>query len=146
MKNKILYDEPDFCISLVCEPRITSAGDAVPAIVDLIGDAITKQEYFCVMALDGRSEVIYTRVIHIGTLNQSLVHPREVFSDAIRERAAGIIISHNHPSGTCEPSRADQQITTRLKDAGKLLGIEILDHIIVMPDNRYYSFSEENQL
>jgi DNA repair protein RadC len=73
------------------------------------------------------------------------VHPREVFADAIADRAAGIIIAHNHPSGTLEASRADIQITERLKEVSKLVGIELLDHVILAKEG-YYSFSDEGLL
>ena len=95
--------------------------------------------------MDGASHIINTRTVFIGTLNQSLVHPREVFADAIADRAAGIIIAHNHPSGTLEASRADIQITQRLKEVSKLVGIELLDHVI-LSKNGYYSFSDEGLL
>ncbi len=103
------------------------------------------KEYFIAITLDGASRVIGTHIISIGTLNQSLVHPREVFYPAIQDRAAAIIIAHNHPSGQIFPSRADKQVTTRLKDAGKLIGIDIVDHIILAPDG-YYSFQDENEI
>ena len=103
------------------------------------------REHFIAITLDGSSRVINTHIISIGTLNQSLVHPREVFYPAIKDKAAAIIIAHNHPSGQLFPSRADKQVTTRLKDAGKLIGIEIIDHIILTPDG-YYSFQDEGLL
>ncbi len=91
-------------------------------------------------------ELISTsETVFIGTLNQSMVHPREVFADAIADRAAGIIIAHNHPSGTLEASRADIQITQRLKEVSKLVGIELLDHVI-LSKHGYYSFSDEGLL
>ncbi|CAA6805068.1 MAG: DNA repair protein RadC [uncultured Sulfurovum sp.] len=101
-----------------------------------------KQEYFLVITLDGASHIINTRTVFIGTLNQTLVHPREVFADAIADRAAGIIIAHNHPSGTLSASRADIQITERLEEVSKLVGIELLDHVILAKDG-FYSFSDE---
>ena len=103
------------------------------------------REHFIAITLDGSSRVINTHTISIGTLNQSLVHPREVFYPAIQDRAAAIIIAHNHPSGQLFPSRADKQVTTRLKDAGKLIGIDIVDHIILTPDG-FYSFQDEGLL
>ena len=122
--------------------RITSAADVYTAL----GEYSTKmQEHFMMITLDGASKVIKKRVIFIGTLNQSLVHPREVFKPAIEDGAAGIIIAHNHPSGTLEPSRADIQITDRLKDVAKLVGIELLDHVIISK-NGYYNFSDEGLL
>jgi len=103
------------------------------------------REHFIAITLDGSSRVINTHIISIGTLNQSLVHPREVFYPAIKDKSAAIIIAHNHPSGQLLPSRADKQVTTRLKEAGKLIGIEIIDHIILTPDG-YYSFQDEGLL
>jgi len=122
--------------------RITEAQDVY---AELKSYRTKTQEYFLVITLDGASHIINTRTVFIGTLNQSLVHPREVFADAISDRAAGIIIAHNHPSGTLEPSRADIQITQRLKEVAKLVGIELLDHVILTRDG-YYSFSEEGVL
>lgn len=90
-----------------------------------------KQEYFVCLTLDGANRLIAKRTISIGTLTASLVHPREVFADAITDRAASIIIAHNHPSGNTKPSKADIEMTKRLKDAGELLGIKLLDHIII---------------
>ena len=104
-----------------------------------------RQEYFLAVTLDGASGMIAKRVISIGTLNQSLVHPREVFADAIAERAAGIVVAHNHPSGQCFPSREDRRVTQRLAEAGRLLGIELLDHVIITLEG-YYSFSEEGEI
>ena len=103
------------------------------------------REHFIAITLDGSSRVINTHTISIGTLNQSLVHPREVFYPAIKDKAAAIIIAHNHPSGQLFPSRADKQVTTRLKDAGKLIGIDIIDHIILTPDG-FYSFQDEGEI
>jgi DNA repair protein RadC len=104
-----------------------------------------KQEHLIVLSLDGAHRLIAKRLISIGTLNASLVHPREVFADPITDRAASIIAIHNHPSGTLEPSEADRQVTKRLKDAGNLLGIQLLDHVIITKTG-YYSFSDEDNL
>ncbi len=104
-----------------------------------------KQEHFLSITLDGASHIINVRTVFIGTLNQSMVHPREVYADAIADRAAGIIVAHNHPSGTLEASRADIQITQRLKEVSKLVGIELLDHVILAKEG-YYSFSDEGLL
>jgi len=122
--------------------RITDASDVYR---ELCNYADRSQEYFLTITLDGASHIINIRTVFIGTLNQSLVHPREVFADAIADRAAGLIIAHNHPSGTCEPSRADIQITQRLKEVAKLVGIELLDHVILTKEG-YYSFSDEGML
>ena len=122
--------------------RVTSAKD----VYSLLAEYSTKmQEHFMMITLDGASKVIEKRVIFVGTLNQSLVHPREVFKPAIEDGAAGIVIAHNHPSGTLEASRADIQITQRLKEVSKLVGIELLDHVIISK-NGYYSFSDEGLL
>ena len=103
------------------------------------------KEYFLAVTLDGASRVIDTHIISIGTLNQSLVHPREVFYPAIKDKAAAIILAHNHPSGQRTPSRADRQVTERLKEVGKLIGIEVLDHIILSSEG-YYSFQDEDEI
>jgi DNA repair protein RadC len=89
-----------------------------------------KQEHFVVMTLDGANRLIATRTITIGTLTSSLVHPREVFADAITDRAASVIVAHNHPSGTLNPSKADLEITARLHKSADILGIKLLEHII----------------
>jgi len=122
--------------------RVTSAQEVYEELKPF---ADRRQEHFLVMTLDGASRVIHTRTVFIGTLNQSLVHPREVFAPALEDRAAGIIIAHNHPSGTKEPSRADMQITDRLKEVAKVMGIELLDHVILTKEG-YYSFSDEGLL
>ena len=122
--------------------KITSAEDVYN---ELKSFSIKQQEYFLVITLDGASHIINTRTVFIGTLNQSLVHPREVFADAIADRAAGIIIAHNHPSGTLSASRADIAVTQRLEEVSKLVGIELLDHVILAKDG-FYSFVDEGLL
>ena len=122
--------------------RITSASDVYTLLHEY---SLKEKEHFLLVTLDGSSKVIEKRVIHIGTLNQSLVHPREVFRPAILDNAAGVIITHNHPSGTLEASRADIQITQRLKEVAKLVGINLLDHVIISSEG-YYSFSDEGML
>lgn len=94
-----------------------------------------KQEYFVCLTLDGANRLIAKRIITIGTLTASLVHPREVFADAITDRAASIIVAHNHPSGNLEASAADREVTERLCSAGNLLGIKLIDHIIASKDS-----------
>ena len=90
-----------------------------------------KKEHFVVFYLDTRNQEIKRDIISFGTLNANLVHPREVFEPAIIHSAAQIIVAHNHPSGNPEPSEEDIEITKRLVEAGKILGIELLDHIVV---------------
>ncbi len=101
-----------------------------------------KKEHFVVFYLDTRGREIVREVISVGTLNESLVHPREVFEPAIRNLCARIIVAHNHPSGDPAPSREDIEITKRLVDAGKILGIELVDHVIVTRDS-FFSFKEK---
>lgn len=101
-----------------------------------------KKEHFVVFYLDARNQMIEKEIISIGSLNANLVHPREVFEPAVKNLAAQIIIAHNHPSGDAEPSADDIEITRRLVEAGKILGIEIIDHIIVTK-KKFLSFCEE---
>ncbi len=95
----------------------------------------SKKEHFVAFYLDSRNQEIQREIISVGTLNESLVHPREVFEGAIKHNAAGIILAHNHPSGDLEPSEADIEITKKLIHAGKILDIEIIDHIIITKDS-----------
>jgi DNA repair protein RadC len=104
-----------------------------------------KKEHFVVFFLDVRYQEIKREIISVGTLTESLVHPREVFEPAIRHSAAQILIAHNHPSGSPEPSEEDREVTRRFVAAGKLLGIEVTDHIIVTPTS-FLSFKEEGVL
>ena len=100
------------------------------------------KEYFMVVSLDNRNKIINIDIISIGTLNSSLIHPRETFEAAIKNHAALIIICHNHPSGELKPSEDDLIVTNNLVKAGKLLGIEVADHLIISKDG-YYSFKEK---
>lgn len=109
-------------------PIIDSPEKAVEQLADIRDK---KQEYFVCLTLDGANRLIAKRVISIGTLTSSLVHPREVFADAITDRAASIIVAHNHPSGSLNPSGADSRVTKRLQEVGHLLGISVVDHVIV---------------
>ncbi|MDC9726507.1 MAG: DNA repair protein RadC [Candidatus Thioglobus sp.] len=104
-----------------------------------------RQEYFLSITLDGASHLIKTRVEFIGTLNRTLVHPREIFAHAIADRAASIIVAHNHPSGTLEASKEDLDITKRLKSGAELLGIELKDHIIFSTEG-FISLKEQEKL
>jgi DNA repair protein RadC len=109
-------------------PIIDSPEKAVEQLADIRDK---KQEYFVCLTLDGANRLIAKRIITIGTLTSSLVHPREVFAEAITDRAASIIVAHNHPSGSLDPSEPDKQITRRLQDVAGILGIALNDHIIV---------------
>lgn len=101
-----------------------------------------KKEHFVVFFLDSRNQEIKREIISVGSLNANLVHPREIFEPAVRHLAAQIVIAHNHPSGDPEPSEEDLIITKRLSEAGKIMGIEIIDHIIVTKTDRF-SFKEK---
>ena len=102
------------------------------------------RENFLVISLDTKNHINGINVISTGTLNSSLVHPREVFKMAILNNSNSIIIAHNHPSGDTEPSNEDIKVTDRLVECGKILGIEVLDHIIV--GEGYYSFKEKGKI
>lgn len=104
-----------------------------------------RKELFLILLLDGKNRITRKVQVSEGSLNQSIVHPREVFAPAVRESAATVIFIHNHPSGDPAPSREDREITRRLKEAGDILGIKVLDHIII-GDGSYYSFVESGLL
>lgn len=104
-----------------------------------------KKEHVVALLLDGKNRVIREVPISEGSLNQSIVHPREVFNPAVRESAAAIILVHNHPTGDPSPSREDMELTRRLKEAGELMGIRVLDHVII-GDTEYVSFSDKGLL
>ncbi len=99
------------------------------------------RECFMVLHLDTKNGVIKEEVVSLGTLNSSIIHPRELFKSAIKESANSIILVHNHPSGDPTPSHEDKEVTERIKDAGKLLGIDVLDHVII-GNEKYWSFNE----
>ncbi|MDD2365771.1 MAG: DNA repair protein RadC [Desulfuromonadaceae bacterium] len=105
----------------------------------------SRKEYFLILLLDGKNRIIRRVQISEGSLNQSIVHPREVFIPAVKESAAAIILIHNHPTGDPTPSSEDISITRRLKEAGEIMGIKVLDHIIV-GDGEYLSFVERGLL
>lgn len=129
--------------------RIKPEGSKIEIPADLLPHvrhyADRKQEHFLCASVNGANEILNIRVVSIGLLDRSPVHPREVFADALADRAAAIIVAHNHPSGGVEPSQSDINITAQLKAAGEILGIELLDHIIF---NRvdYFSFLEAGRL
>ena len=115
----------------------------IESIWDVLGQVSEyrnkRQEYLICITLDGASRLINKRIITIWLLNQSLVHPREVFADAIEDRAHSIILVHNHPSGTNKPSNEDIYVTKRLREVSELVWIQLRDHIIITK-NDYYSF------
>ena len=106
--------------------------DKAAALLDFIKDK--KQEYMVLITLDGARRLIQVRTVCIGTLMSSLVHPREIFAPAIEDRAASIIIAHNHPSGILDISSHDRDVTRRIRQAGDIIGIRLDDHIIIAGD------------
>jgi DNA repair protein RadC len=117
--------------------------------VDLIGFlkryTKSKQEQFILITLNGVHEVIGIHIVTIGLVNQTIIHPREVFNRAIKDNASAIITAHNHPSGNCKPSAEDEVITGRLKEAAIILGFSFLDHLIIAKDG-YYSFRQDGNV
>ena len=122
--------------------KITVAQDVLPLVADIAGK---QQEYFVCISLNGANEVIEKRIVTIGLLDKSPVHPREVFADVIADRAAAVIFAHTHPSGELQPSEADLKIHEQLIQAAKILGIRVLDQIIVTRKG-YLSFQENGLL
>ncbi|MEX2445633.1 MAG: JAB domain-containing protein [Alkalispirochaeta sp.] len=104
-----------------------------------------RKEHFLVLTLDGAHVIHAIRIVSIGIVNRSIVHPREVFIEAIKDNAAAVVVAHNHPSGAFEPSVEDREVTRRLRDAGEILGIPVLDHL-VFSWKGFYSFLEHNEM
>ncbi|WP_232828004.1 RadC family protein [Paraliobacillus sp. X-1268] len=130
--------------SILYEKRcIRSAQDAYELAKSFLEDK--DREHFIVVSLDTKNQPVSINVCHIGSLNASLVSPREVMKAAILSSAASILIFHNHPSGLTDPSNEDIKVTKRLVEAGKLMGIELLDHIIV-GDNTFNSLKEKGYI
>lgn len=122
--------------------RIVTPADLLPHIRHY---ADRKQEHFLCASINGANEVLNIRVVSIGLIDRSPVHPREVFADALTDRASAVIVAHNHPSGGVEPSHSDLNITTQLRAAGEIVGIDLLDHIIFNKTG-YFSFLENGKL
>jgi DNA repair protein RadC len=118
--------------------KIECAKDVLPLVADIVSKP---QEHFICISLNGANEVIENRVVTIGLLDKSPVHPREVFANVIADRAAAVILVHNHPSGDTQPSEADRRTHDQLTDAAKILGLRILDNVIVAKKG-YFSFQE----
>lgn len=119
--------------------RIQCAADILPWLADI---STKSQEHFVCITLNGANEVIQKRIVTIGLLDRSLVHPRDVFADVISDRAASVIFAHNHPSGNLAPSVEDLKTQDQLVQAAEILGIRVLDHIVVSKKG-YFSFQEE---
>ncbi len=132
--GKRLFQNKKVAISQLFKPQ-----DVFDSLKEI---SLSKKEHFVVFFLDSRSQEIHREIISVGTINSSLVHPREVFEPAIKHLSVQVILAHNHPSGELEPSEEDLTVNKRLVEAGKLLGIEVLDHIIVTRDS-FISFKEK---
>jgi DNA repair protein RadC len=122
--------------------KIKFPADVLPLIQHY---ADRKQEHFLCISINGANEIMNVRVVSIGLVNKSHVHPREVFADVISERASAVIVAHNHPHGELKPSNEDIQITKQLKEAARILGLSLLDHIIFNTKG-YFSFAENDEL
>lgn len=125
------------------EYRINSPSDAADMVMETMRSL--KQEVLKIILVNTKNKVILTKDVSMGSINSSIVHPREVFMEAVRRSAASIIICHNHPSGDPTPSSEDINITHRLKECGKLLGIDLLDHLII-GNGTYISLKEKGIL
>lgn len=123
---------------------INSPGDSANLLEPFLKDQ--DRECFLVICLDTKNQPTAIHTVSIGTLNSSLVHPRELFKVAILSNCSSLIIAHNHPSGDPTPSKEDMEVTKRLVEAGKILGIEVLDHIIIGSNSRFISFKERGIL
>src|SRR5215831_11581853 len=142
---------PIYRVTLVKEGRvpcynqqIRSAVDASTLLHTYLADV--DREHFVIILINQKNRVLGVNTVSVGSLTASIVHPREVFKGAILSNAASIICGHNHPSTECQPSREDRALTTRLVEAGKLLGISVLDHVIIGGEGKYFSFADENLL
>jgi len=125
------------------DERINSAAKVVDLLM-AIGHHERASEEFHILYLDTKNHAVGMEMVSRGTLNASLVHPREVFKGAILANAKSVIIAHNHPSGSTEPSSADKEVTERLIRAGKILDIPVLDHVIIGSSGGYFSFNENS--
>ncbi len=121
----------------------------IKSVKDVIAQSVymrhKKREHFQVLFLNARNEMVFKRHMFVGTLNANLVHPREIFEEAVKQQAASIILVHNHLSSDPEPSEDDIIVTKRIVEAGKIMGIEVLDHII-LAKNKVFSFKERKLL
>ena len=130
--------------------RALKIGEATLPIIHSTKDVIAQsvylrdktREHLMGIYLNARNEMVFKKPIFIGTLNANLVHPREIFNEALKQNAASVILVHNHPSGDPEPSQDDLEITKRILEAGKIMGIDVLDHVIITK-NKVFSFKEK---
>jgi len=142
----------DELISMVREltkveaPQVKAIRHPADVVRTLESWSTREQEHFLVVTLNGAHEMIEVHEISKGTVNRSLVHPREVFRAAIGDNAIGVVVAHNHPSGHTEPSDEDIALTERLRDAGEIIGIQVLDSVILGKEGSYYSFLEAGKM
>lgn len=120
-------------------PKIESVEDVLAQVVYMRDKT---REHLMALFLNARNELLYKKSMFVGTLNASLIHPREIFQEALKQNACSVILAHNHPSGDNEPSEDDIEVTKRIQEAGKMMGIDILDHVIIAKCKSPYSFKE----
>lgn len=140
---------PIFSISLVKDGslevdknKVICSEVAAKIAMNYIG-AGADREYFIVMMLSSQNKINAINTVGMGSLNAAIAEPREVFKPAILHNSAAIVMAHNHPSGNVEPSKDDIELTRKIKEAGKILHIPLLDHVIVAPDGQYTSFADK---
>lgn len=121
--------------------KISTPDDVKMMIMELIGN--NDREHFGIICIDTKNIPTHINIVSVGTLNSSMVHPREVFKAAILSNSASVILFHNHPSGNTSPSKTDVDITERLVEVGRIIGIEVIDHVIVS-DEEFMSMKEKN--
>lgn len=136
-------------ISMVKEKKVPYTSEVIngPEKAAKLAETILKdadREYLLVISVDSKGRPLAIEIVSIGTVNATLAEPREIFKHAILANAAGIILVHNHPSGDCIPSEEDEEMTRRISESGKLLGIPVRDHVII--GDGYFSFHEEGDI
>ena len=124
---------------------VRSPEDAYKAVEKVFNLSSKTKEHFGIFTLSTKNKIIGAHIIHIGSLNASIVHPREVFQQAILNNASAIVLFHNHPSGVPTPSPEDIEVTNRLVEGGKILGIDVLDHLII-GEGKFISLKEKGYL
>lgn len=134
-EQKVLYEE-----KVKNNVKMNNISTVAGFMIDKIGNC--DREHLVTVGLNTKGEINYFEINHIGSLNSSVVHPREIFKNAIISNCSSVIIAHNHPSGNTTPSKEDISVTMNMAEAGKILGIELLDHLIITA-NSFYSFKKE---
>ena len=120
-------------------PKIESVEDVLAQVVYMRDKT---REHLMAIYLNARNEMVWKKSVFVGTLNASLVHPREIFKEALDKNACSVILAHNHPSGDNEPSEDDIEITKRIIEAGRIMGVDVLDHVIIARGKKPYSFKD----